>query len=270
MCLAVKDQHADIREWIEYHQRIGVSKFYIFDNNSSSPMISEFAELVESGLVTYHFLQTFQHHSNRAQLYVYDQCLKQYGTHHKWIAFLDADEFLMIRNASYADMPALLRNYEEYGGLAVNWQIFGSSGHLTRPPGSVLANYWQCFPEDGGQNRHVKVIANTGNTVRVGRDPHTFEYIDGKIAVNEAFEPVHGPITAGVSVRQIAIYHYITKSLAEYEAKMARGSAMGNHKTIEFFRGIDGEATLNCTDAIPLGQSLKVHQAVLQAGQTGV
>ena len=53
MCLAVKDQHADIREWLEHHQRLGVGKFYIYDNNSSRPMLPEFFDLVrlcEAGL----------------------------------------------------------------------------------------------------------------------------------------------------------------------------------------------------------------------------
>ena len=49
MCLAVKDQHTDIREWLEHHRRLGASKVYIFDNNSTVPMLSEFLDLVKSG-----------------------------------------------------------------------------------------------------------------------------------------------------------------------------------------------------------------------------
>lgn len=31
------------------------------------------------------------------------------------------------------DLPALLREYgDEYGGLVVNWRLFGSSGHEVR------------------------------------------------------------------------------------------------------------------------------------------
>ena len=52
---------------------------------------------------------------------------------------------------------------------------------------------------------------------------------------------------------QIALYHYATKSLAEYQSKIERGSAMGNKKTIHFFDFIDKEATANCTDALALG-----------------
>ena len=50
MCLAVKDQHADIREWLEHHMRLGVGKFYIYDNNSSRPMLPEFFDLVGAWL----------------------------------------------------------------------------------------------------------------------------------------------------------------------------------------------------------------------------
>ncbi len=39
---------------------------------------------------------------------------------HKWMAFLDVDEFLVLSNLQPADMPdlpALLREYEPHGGL---------------------------------------------------------------------------------------------------------------------------------------------------------
>ena len=49
---------------------------------------------------------------------------------------------------------------------------------------------------------------------------------------------------------QVALHHYATKSLAEYQAKMARGSAMGNQKTIHFFDFIQQEATADCSQAV--------------------
>lgn len=50
MCIAVKDQHADIREWILHHARIGAGKFYIFDNNSTTPMLDVMKDLVRPTL----------------------------------------------------------------------------------------------------------------------------------------------------------------------------------------------------------------------------
>jgi len=44
---------------------------------------------------------------------------------------MDADEFLVIKDGS-PSLPAVLQRYEAFGGLAVNWRLFGSSGHATR------------------------------------------------------------------------------------------------------------------------------------------
>jgi hypothetical protein len=35
ICAIVKNQHRDIREWLEYHRWLGVSKVYVYDNNST-------------------------------------------------------------------------------------------------------------------------------------------------------------------------------------------------------------------------------------------
>lgn len=39
ICAIVKNQHKDLREWIEYHKWIGVSKIYIYDNNSTVTLV---------------------------------------------------------------------------------------------------------------------------------------------------------------------------------------------------------------------------------------
>lgn len=35
LCVIVKDQAADLREWLQYHRWIGISRVYLFDNNST-------------------------------------------------------------------------------------------------------------------------------------------------------------------------------------------------------------------------------------------
>ena len=57
-----------------------------------------------------------------------------------------------------------------------------------------------------------------------------------------------------VAADRIVLYHYVTKSRADYTAKMGRGSAMGNHKSIEFFDRIQERATANCSALLHLGR----------------
>ena len=47
---------------------------------------------------------------------------------------------------------------------------------------------------------------------------------------------------------QLVLYHYVTKSKEEFERKMARGSGMGNHRGMDFFKEMDGAATDACMD----------------------
>ena len=42
------------------------------------------------------------------QLYVYDVCLHKFGARHEWVAFIDADEFLVLTGGA-PSLPALLR-----------------------------------------------------------------------------------------------------------------------------------------------------------------
>lgn len=58
----------------------------------------------------------------------------------------------------------------------------------------------------------------------------------GKYSVNEKFEPVHGPFNPPQPDQFVFIAHYITKSRADFEAKLARGGGVKhNARTPEFF-----------------------------------
>ena len=251
ICVSAKDQHDDICEWVEYHERLGAGKIYVFDDSSKPPMLDQLKRFIQSGLVEYHFIGQSNHTAiPRPQLYVYDQCITRYRSRHQFIAFIDVDEFLFLRDPSVANMPALLHEYEAEAGLVVNWVQFGSSGHIHKPNGGTLANFWKCIPLQHPENLHVKTIANTLYVDRVLGDPHHFLYFDGKTAVNEKFEAVHGPRSSHHEILRIALYHYVTKSRDEYRKKIERGSAMKNFKTIEFFEKVETEATEECRDAM--------------------
>lgn len=45
----MKDEHLDIREWLAYHQAIGIDKVYLFDNGSKPPLIHTILDYVNSG-----------------------------------------------------------------------------------------------------------------------------------------------------------------------------------------------------------------------------
>ena len=55
---------------------------------------------------------------------------------------------------------------------------------------------------------------------------------------------------------RVALYHYAVKSVDDFKQKMARGSGMGNIKTLAFLTYVDNFTDSYCTDALDVGLQL--------------
>eukprot|EP00887_Chlorella_sp_A99_P002406 scaffold10.g2406.t1 len=279
ICAAVKDQHLDVREWVAYHHMIGVERFYIVDPGSTPPLSTVLGDHIASGLVNYTWqARRVGRCRSEARTRRCRCCwearrpLAALGTlaqrsrsargrlmSHEWMAFVDADEFLVLRDGS-ASLPALLADYEGAGGLVVNWQMFGSSGHEARPAANTLLAYTQCLPPRHPDNAHVKSIVRPARTRQSGGTPHAFAYHPPWHAVNTRGQRVYtvrsDEAGAGVALERLALHHYVTKSLYDYWLKRARGTGMGNSKDMYFFDLINSQANHTCLEAAAAGARL--------------
>jgi hypothetical protein len=247
-CLIVKNELEYLPEWIEYHRRMGISKFYVFDHNSSVPVITSIRQYVLTNLVEYFF--TDFHWADRRypnfQIATYDRCLQQFGKLHTFMAFIDSDEFIVVVDKTKR-IPDILTDYEQFGGVTMNWMVFGSSGHVATPPGGVLANYFKCF-----KNGCVKTIVNTKYALKPGGDPHHFLYTGGHFAVSAGNQSlrVDGPFNHHYSTAFNTMYinHYNTRSYEDFIRKAKRGRATSDpHKlNDQYFHDIDRQAKSTC------------------------
>lgn len=151
-------------------------------------------DYVEKGVVEYVYINGKNHppRYRTPQLYIYSKCLMDFGKYSKFMAFIDVDEFIVVTNPEKS-IPMILKNYEKYGGLTLNWMFFGSSGHRSRPAGGVIENYVQC-----GKNPHIKSIVATDFVHSPSElNPHAFVYKDGYYAVDTNLDRVIGPANPG-------------------------------------------------------------------------
>lgn len=230
-CLVVKDD-ADVVDWVDYHhRRLGVSRFYIFDHGSNPRLSHVLARHIRSGLVVYEYapyhldglLRLIMARPN-PQADLFDRCLRLHRDQHRWLAFLDVDEFVVVRGAntsspsssSPAVLADVLEDFQQHGGLALNWMVFGSSGLEHRPPS--LAHYNACFP-----SVHVKTIVNTQHVLGSSQNPHWFLYKSPFFAVGEKGDRVDAWSRTPPSFERIFINHYSTKSRQDFAEKRKRG-----------------------------------------------
>ncbi|MCC7275929.1 MAG: hypothetical protein IT561_24885, partial [Alphaproteobacteria bacterium] len=145
--------------------------------------------------------------------------------------------------------------------VAVNWALYGSSGHRERPDGMVTASYTRrghlgfvvaqpsflrapgLDPDRAESYRpmssHVKSIVQPALTLRPVT-PHHFLYRDGRRAVTETGIAFEGPWSPEVSVARLRINHYWSKSLGELERKTSRGYACaGTAPSFVYARAIE-------------------------------
>ena len=82
-----------------------------------------------SGCFASNHLQASPSAHRNSQVTLYDLCLRHSAGLHTFIAFIDVDEYLV---PSPADRPkkldGLLREFEGFAAVAVNWRLLGTSG----------------------------------------------------------------------------------------------------------------------------------------------
>lgn len=255
ICLLVKDENIDIQEWIEYHRALGIHGIIVMDNNSSQPLLHTLLPYIQEGYIkSYVYYTTPKKHARTNQLAMFNLCLQNHANDFSHIAFIDTDEFINVVDKSKNVIDVLVE-YKMYGGLTLNWMVFGSSGQVQRPQGGVLPHYTKC-----SRNCHVKTIVNTKYALSVGVDNHHFLYKQGYYAVDtnrtvvrsaynppkqDSYESCHRTVDSHL-YDVMYINHYVVKSQEDFEMKSRRGSPGGKHRRQDFFDDVNRMTVHDC------------------------
>jgi hypothetical protein len=225
ICAIAKDEGPYLKEWIEWHLKNGVEKFYIYDNGSKDDTTTVLKPYIEKGIVEYTYYPGY-----RRQIASYDDCLRRHRHDSRWIAFIDIDEFIVpVRDNSIIEF---VRRLEEYPAVEINWLVYGSGGIKTKKPGDVMARFKYHSRPDNILNRHVKSIVNprkvftmTGCHEAARMTGRTVDSHGDIVTVNfKHREPQHDVIR---------INHYAVKSLEEFREKCSKGRASGRKRSID-------------------------------------
>jgi len=236
VCCIVKDENEYLKEWLEYHMKIGVQHFYIYDNESKIPV----GETLEKYNLL-RFATVIPIFGKARQVAAYNDCIIRNKKFSDWIGFIDVDEFIVPKSTN-GNLTLFLKDYEQFGGLGINWLVYGSNGHLKRTHRPQLESFVTRSDQSFHVNRHVKVIVQT-KFVKRSIGAHLFTFSKPYSAVNESGQEIWTSYS-DVSVEKIQINHYYCRSLAEYEDKINRGLAdtSKRQRQIENFHCHDAQA----------------------------
>lgn len=208
-CLMFQNEGRFLKEWIEYHRLVGVQHFYLFNNASTDGYMEVLEPYIESGIVDlYHYPEvTFdQQNHSRVQCAIYNHALSLAKGKAKWLAIIDADEFIFpVQKNSLSEV---LKNYESFGGVYLNWLAFGTSRIEKIPENKLMIEMLvMCQKECNALGKSIV----RPERVSICVDPHRMHYAPPYYHVNtnnQKFDWV-----CPIANDKLVIHHYYTGDL---------------------------------------------------------
>ena len=239
-----KNEQDYIKEWVAFHKIQGVDKIILYDNDSTDNMIEEIKPFIEDGYVIYNEI-----HGVRQQLNAYNDSLKKYSKLFKYLAFIDCDEFLFPVDEKETVLSVIEKTMKmdrHAGGVCVNWVMYGSSGHETKPEGLLIDSFLWHSKITGIESGTytIKTICNP-DLVSKYAHPHYPVYKRGNYAITpKGYRCSHwcNPITEYAGLR---LNHYFTKSKAQWIERRKFAATSATPRTIDQFYSRDNNDILD-------------------------
>ena len=233
VCAIVRQEERYIREFIDHHKALGVSKFFIYDNgHGDEPSPAEvMQDYIDSGLVEVISWRD----DKKAQCPAYTDCYKKHGDEYAWIGFLDIDEQVEFKN-SKETLPKYLACMaaENAEVVLLNWRTMTDSGLTHYDPRPMKERFTEVMPLDRHvkynqpENDHMKAFVRGGLNGVVFNSPHTPTSPQLR-CVNGNGEPCKQGALVPYVHDCVWINHYHTKTAEEFMQKLRRGFTIGEH-----------------------------------------
>lgn len=264
VCLIVKNEVENIAEWVAHNAILGFDEIIVYDNESNdgtSELLHKLGAFYPLNVKTWDDEKARL--SSCKQMAAYEHCLSNDGPRFDWLAYLDADEFIIPPPGS--NIVDLLAQHPQDDGLALNWRIFGSNGLNDSQGRLVMEAFDRRALLTNNTNRHVKMMFRPKGAVKL-INPHFVAMetpvmgVDGKPM--KWSEPGITP-PDGIVSGDWKLHHYIIRSRQHWERRMARKQTDGMTRDWSEFNEYDRNEVL---DPSAFYQASLVHDLLKSQG----
>ena len=245
----VRDQEHYIREWLTFHEMVGVERFVLILHKCSDNTEAEIRRLpfYESKIRLHRVVCDEQ----RAQMGAFRWMLDRYGNATEWMLFVDSDEFFFGTEEN--DLRSVLCRYDRFSGVAAHWLMFGASGHVIRPPMPSIGHFTHRIPDGRFVHRGIKSAVKPRDVVEL-LSPHLFVTKHGTVCENFEIVDPNG-IWQARDVEPVwnvlRCNHYNTRSMEDWVARRKRGSCndfrLANNYNVDHFYRYNSETVEDMT-----------------------
>lgn len=207
--LMFQNEADHLKEWIEYHKLVGFEHFYLFNNASTDHYMNVLQRYVDSGEVElFHYPQINDNQADHTvyQCRIYNHALELARGKVKWLAVIDGDEYIVP--VGKKSISKILKNFEDVGGVYINWLVFGTS-HVEKIPKDrlMIEMLNHCEAKPTGFGKSIVRPERVSNCT----DPHRMWYRSPYYHVNTNHQKFDW--VPPIADDKLLIHHYYTKDL---------------------------------------------------------
>ena len=246
LVIIVKNEAHRIKDWLTFHALAGVRDVILYDNLSTDDTV-KIAQSFEKCRVTIVPWAMQTRLDRRAlllpqQVLAYAHALCTFGGQYRWMAMIDADEYLVP--VQHKTLNDALGTLDTYSNISLPWVMFGHCGHETAPTDAAPFAYQSRARAMDGNLLNFKCILDPCRVTQVS--VHKFHTDDmGANSANTRGQTrrnkqraSHGFVTTDL----LQLNHYYLGSRQEMETKI-NGTAVSGVKPDQRGRSVRAKAT---------------------------
>lgn len=229
----VKNEADYIADWALFHRSVGVRHFYIYDDGSSDDSIAILRGILGPDELTVtpwvsRMVDLSENKPLNGQVIAYTHAALNFGANYRWMAFIDVDEFLLPKTGN--TLEEALAEVDGFPNISLPWHMFATSGHKTKPKGSILRNFTLRGREPITRKKNAmnfKCIVDPCEVTEVSVHLFGTREFGEKTSNDVGFvaDRRGRKRPAFYSAKNLQLNHYYSKSEEELKAKLARGPA---------------------------------------------
>jgi hypothetical protein len=234
VCTMLRDDAPYLREWLLFHQALGVGHFYLYDHGSVDGYARVVEEFVQSGLVTSIPwtscpLAPEMHRQAPCQVSAMSDCISRTRHTAAWIGIFDVDEFMYTPSScSKGSLVRALGMQPWYvASIAVQGRVSGTQGFETPEEGAaswVTLSYLYRAPKDG-KVEGDPIMGFNDAVKSIGRTQHLYSSSIHRFWIKPlSILSLHVPIELDTNSSSIRLRHYQYKSYSSVKAKVMRNA----------------------------------------------
>lgn len=165
LCAIAKNENNYIKEWVDYHKKLGFTNIVLYDNNDTDGEVftDVIQDYIKSGFVK---IKNVRGLSNQ-QIKRYNEFYhSQEAAEYDWIAFFDIDEFLHLDKDKTVQQWLISSKYDNFDAIAVNWKYFDDNNQVAVINNNYsITRFTREFKEqdwEWAQHRFSKRFVRTG------------------------------------------------------------------------------------------------------------